>query len=508
MPAGVRAADFDAAEKLISQPVRHANLLPSLISKLGGPTVQGSEGSRAIQALQEFFIDYHRSFSQGQKAAAESSTASPEFQHQQWVLRQQSHFLEQLTRLLEQKQHLQVQVAAMHAMMESARWCQPGSLLRFPISRLLACLLTSANTGTCLPHFINRYMEYADVRFHCLRTAARTASDLSMTAPQAGAQQAQHRAKKVKRASDLDAAGLKSQAASADHKDPKDKWRDPAQVRKAFTQAWLAFLALPLPAHLLHQVLELMHELVIPNMTTPVLLADFLIRAVDKGGATGMLALHALFLLMSRHGLEYPAFFQRLYSLLTPAMFKAKQRVRFFELADRCLASGMVPAYTAASFIKRFARLSLSASPAGAQLCLAFIHNLLRRHPACLDLLDKPAAADAQQQASGQDPYLDAEKDPAKAHALDSSLWEVEVLRNHYCPQVAAMVATLDKDLRDRKKTAEVDIHALAAASYHSRVMGLLSQRLKFVPVAFYPETPQGLFSILTKQDYAGWQLR
>lgn len=66
----------------------------------------------------------------------------------------------------------------------------------------------------------------------------------------------------------------------------------------------------------------MMHEAVLPNMTTPVLLADYLTRAVDQGGATGMLALHALFLLMSRHGLEYPAFFQRLYSLLTPAMFK------------------------------------------------------------------------------------------------------------------------------------------------------------------------------------------
>lgn len=42
-----------------------------------------------------------------------------------------------------------------------------------------------------------------------------------------------------------------------------------------------------------------------------------------------------------------------------------RHRLRLFQLADACLASGMVPAYTAAAFIKRFARLALTASPAG-----------------------------------------------------------------------------------------------------------------------------------------------
>jgi hypothetical protein len=45
---------------------------------------------------------------------------------------------------------------------------------------------------------------------------------------------------------------------------------------------------------------------------------------------------------------------------------QARQRARFFELADVFLSSGLVPAYTAAAFAKRFARLSLTAPPAGA----------------------------------------------------------------------------------------------------------------------------------------------
>ena len=44
---------------------------------------------------------------------------------------------------------------------------------------------------------------------------------------------------------------------------------------------------------------------------------------------------------------------------------QARHRVRFLQLADVFLASGMVPAYTAAAFAKRFARLALRAPPAG-----------------------------------------------------------------------------------------------------------------------------------------------
>ncbi len=46
---------------------------------------------------------------------------------------------------------------------------------------------------------------------------------------------------------------------------------------------------------------------------------------------------------------------------------QAKHRERFFQLADVFLSSTLVPAYTVAAFAKRFARLALTASPAGAR---------------------------------------------------------------------------------------------------------------------------------------------
>lgn len=170
--------------------------------------------------------------------------------------------------------------------------------------------------------------------------------------------------------------------------------------------------------------------------------------------------------------------------------------------------------------------LTLAAYPAGAMIAIAFVHNLLRRHPACTVLLhrqtlaalepqkdaagvtehhelangqqdslapvtERPSeqsagkaskksrralqqsatAADMQQScrkpiesaaeeaagppavehrvsgsgaqhtteggaAPGQDVFDAAEDDPGKSRGIESSLWEIKSLRNHYCPQV------------------------------------------------------------------------
>lgn len=88
------------------------------------------------------------------------------------------------------------------------------------------------------------------------------------------------------------------------------------------------------------KVLAKIHSSVIPHMSEPVLLADFLTHSLDKGGLVGMLALNGLFLLVTRHGLEYPGFYQRLYGLITAEAFVAKHRAQFFQLADIFLASG------------------------------------------------------------------------------------------------------------------------------------------------------------------------
>jgi len=73
---------------------------------------------------------------------------------------------------------------------------------------------------------------------------------------------------------------------------------------------------MPLPSDLLKKVLVQLHSTVMPHMPNPLLLSDFLTRCLDEGGLVGMLALNGIFTLVTKHGLEYPNFYSRLYALL------------------------------------------------------------------------------------------------------------------------------------------------------------------------------------------------
>lgn len=67
-------------------------------------------------------------------------------------------------------------------------------------------------------------------------------------------------------------------------------------------------------------------------------------------------------------------------------------------------------------------------------------------------------------------------------------------------------MSILDKDLGDRKKTAEVDVGALLRSSYSECFMVETEKRLKSVPVAFFPTPPRQLFSnSAAKPEFPGW---
>lgn len=62
------------------------------------------------------------------------------------------------------------------------------------------------------------------------------------------------------------------------------------------------------------------------------LCSDFLTRSYDVGGVVSVMALSSLFVLMTKYGLEYPKFYEKLYALLVPSIFLEKHRARFFEV--------------------------------------------------------------------------------------------------------------------------------------------------------------------------------
>jgi U3 small nucleolar RNA-associated protein 19 len=93
-----------------------------------------------------------------------------------------------------------------------------------------------------------------------------------------------------------------------------------------------------------------------------------------------------------------------------------------------------LPAAMIASFVKRLARLSLSAPPAAIIMIIPFIYNLLKRHSSCMCMLQRDA-----DDAESKDTYDEYEKDPMNTRALDSSLWELKSLQRHYLSHIATM---------------------------------------------------------------------
>ncbi|CDY26798.1 BnaC09g09250D [Brassica napus] len=291
------------------------------------------------------------------------------------------------------------------------------------------------------------------------------------------------------------------------------------RMKLKFTKAWISFLRLPLPLDVYKEVLASIHQTVIPHLSNPAMLCDFLTKSYDIGGVVSVMALSSLFILMTEHGLEYPNFYEKLYALLVPSVFVAKHRARFLQLLDACLRSSLLPAYLAASFAKKLSRLSLSVPPSGSLVITALIYNLLRRHPTINHLVHQEPvdnASEANSEAEednessrpktnkklGMDYFNNQETDLKKTGAMRSSLWEIDTLRHHYCPPVSRFVSSLETDLTIRAKTTEMKIEDFSSGSYATIFGDEIRRRVKQVPLAFYKAVPTSLFE---DSDFPGW---
>ncbi|XP_027627207.1 nucleolar complex protein 4 homolog isoform X4 [Tupaia chinensis] len=277
--------------------------------------------------------------------------------------------------------------------------------------------------------------------------------------------------------------------------EPSDKWKVAhlKEHRKAFQAMWLGFLKHKLPPSLYKKVLMILHDSILPHLAQPTLMIDFLTSAYDVGGAISLLALNGLFVLIHQHNLEYPDFYRKLYGLLDPSVFHVKYRARFFHLVDLFLSSSHLPAYLVAAFVKRLARLALTAPPEALLLVLPLICNLLRRHPACRVLVHRPHSPELD-----ADPYDPGEEDPAKSRALESSLWELQALQQHYHPEVSKAAGVINQAL----SAPEVSIAPLLELTAFELFERDLRKGPASVPLEFVPA--QGL---LGRQDSLCTQL-
>ncbi|KFP16794.1 Nucleolar complex protein 4, partial [Egretta garzetta] len=254
--------------------------------------------------------------------------------------------------------------------------------------------------------------------------------------------------------------------------------------KQAFERMWLVFLKHKLPTGLYKKVLVILHDSILPYMNEPTLMIDFLTVAYGIGGAISLLALNGLFILIHEHNLEYPDFYKKLYSLLDPSIYHVKYRARFFHLVDLFLSSSHLPAYLMAAFIKRLSRLALTAPPEALLMVIPFICNLFRRHPACKVLVHRPNGPEDM----SEDPYIMEEEEPSKSRALESSLWEIRSLQNHYHPDVAKAAAVLNQSLSEM----EDDISGLLELSAYELFDKEVKKAAVDVPLEF--EQVRGLF--------------
>ncbi|KAF8882345.1 ribosome biogenesis protein Noc4 [Mucidula mucida] len=214
-----------------------------------------------------------------------------------------------------------------------------------------------------------------------------------------------------------------------------------ASHKAVFTRAWLELLSrLSVQSNaqaskvLATRVLNILHRGVMPHLTRPVLVMDWIGACVDYGGTVGLLALNALFALMKEYNLDYPSFYTRLYAFLDRDLFHLKHRARFFRMTELFLSSTHIPATLLASFVKRLSRLSLSAPPAGVIIIIPFTYNIMKRHPALMVMIHR-----AEEDAPDGDPFLPEEPNPLSTNALDSSLWELQSHRTHYHSGVSTL---------------------------------------------------------------------
>eukprot|EP01087_Luapelamoeba_hula_P023855 TRINITY_DN8877_c0_g1_i1.p1 TRINITY_DN8877_c0_g1~~TRINITY_DN8877_c0_g1_i1.p1 ORF type:complete len:483 (+),score=110.91 TRINITY_DN8877_c0_g1_i1:69-1451(+) len=76
-----------------------------------------------------------------------------------------------------------------------------------------------------------------------------------------------------------------------------------AGQKKAFQNAWIAFLSLPLSTEIYKSVLQDMDVRILPGLLQPISLMQFLSDSYDVGGVISLLALNGLFILISKHNL-------------------------------------------------------------------------------------------------------------------------------------------------------------------------------------------------------------
>lgn len=286
--------------------------------------------------------------------------------------------------------------------------------------------------------------------------------------------------------------------------------------RHYFSSFWSKFLNAGCPSSLHLHLLNRLPVDIMPHLTNPIMVADYLSACFSCGGLIAVLALKGMFLLMLDHGVEQPKFYEHLYSLLTPDAFSSRHRYELFELVDLCLKSLRVPSYVAAAFAKRVVQIALLSPAPTLYFSLPFLRQLLQRHPNCLSLIHRTTSSTADvveeveentskdekkrsqtvvaQLFEGVDPFSVQEKNPWKSDAIYSSLWELVLLEKHFLPAVPLMVSAFSSTAEDNTPLRFEKTYArLFTAEATREVSKGRVPSTAYAPPEYNPNTPSNV---------------
>ncbi|KAL9030565.1 MAG: hypothetical protein Q9196_001326 [Gyalolechia fulgens] len=349
--------------------------------------------------------------------------------------------------------------------------------------RIISTVANFATSHEVKEEFVREYMQpYDDVRYYgfaclsdiCTGPSSREVIDnvislLNLLDPDLGKEQRVYIAKSDQSKSKID---------------------HPTAHQKPAQELWIKILRSDLTRSQRKTILSMMALHVAPWFTQLELLMDFLTDSFNAGGSMALAALSGLFQLMQGKNLDYPQFYSKLYSLLTPDILRSKHRSRFFRLLDTFLSSTHLPAALVASFIKRLSRLALSAPPSGIVVVIPWIYNLLRNHPSCTFMIHRRSEDSAVAMGGGMDDPFDMEEsDPTATNAIASSLWEIQSLQAHY----HSNVATIAKIISEQFTKQAYNLEDFLDHSYSSLLSAELSKEIKKPPVIEF-EIPKKVF--------------
>ena len=281
---------------------------------------------------------------------------------------------------------------------------------------------------------------------------------------------------------------------SAEQKKFKKPPNRSSEIKKQAQNATAKLLARNLSPGQRKSILKILTQVVVPYLHTPGHILDFLTDSFNTGGSTSLLALSGLYELMTKYNFDYPSFYPKLYSLLDQTLLYSAHRSQSFRLLNEFLASSHLPAAMVASFVKRLSRLVLLGPPAAVVALVPWIYNMLKMHPSCTFMVHREPRCKEERnliEAEGaEDPFRMQEIDPVNTGAIDSCLWELDTLQNHFHPNAASLAKVISQEFRKQSYNLEDFLDH----SYNSLVASDLGKEMKKAPVVEY-EIPKQIFT-------------